>query len=962
MPRIREPQGFRNDATLCKVKVKNRSRSRSRSRSRVKAGSRSRSRSRSRNESRQKYVIKGRGKSVVLEFTQKNNFGGGFKTTGNRRGRDANRNGYIHRSAGKRLGQSVGVSEFKRRAQHQQVKNGKGGTNDNAVEAHADDGDDLAREIEQLRQIQNDQDVGYTSIDVEEEIAGNDADKDTGWFHLDTSKGNDFFKSFLNDVKCTAYTTDRRGCDNEGGPFTCAASTDKQEVVIEQREDEANAMVENIENYDFQERDLQEELREMEDYKQQQEELKLFMNEEMERINREGVHEDGEKRRQQEAVEKLEKIKREEEEMKKEQEAEELRNQLEAMDMDRIKRDVEDMKKMQQHENEKKQKQVEAEEEGEEENQRQHEETHPRSDGTDEEGVKDSNGKDNNTNWLGTLSRQLVNGYTILKCGENMEVLDMFDWTKHNKNDDDNSRIVEKAIYPADDHQDSPPTALYAAIGTQNWNIAIRRLLDEPVEASTWVSNASVDGENVYRFLPLHIACLSSAPLLLVTLLLQTYPNAAKYNAMGKLPIHMACETLADHRIVFLLLNAWPESINIKDGDGYTPIEVASFHDPCEERKQIIQVLTKKMECTVVKMPTPLYAAVDSQHWNFAIKRLVEMPQEATVWVSFTKKTTEVRFLPLHIACHLGAPYFLISDLVHAYPDAVRKKTTQGKLPLHIACEHHDDERVVKLLLKFWPEGLFVKDDEGNTALEIVKCVEFSPERTSIIALLQKKLEHQDKVVFSPTELYAFIEKRKWDAAVRKCLESQDQVSTWVGSCQKKKDAKLLPLHVACSSRAPLILIAVLIQSYTENVKRTTNAGKLPIHLACENRADHRIVSLLLHTFPDSCKKKDERGNTPVQTALLASPSPERTKIVEILMAFEAKSGENLLSVPNSMIDEIISQEPIINNKQLDETEKNTNTKKNTNKKNTIKKRGTKKSRKANQNNQTWGTDDNMLL
>lgn len=730
----------------------------------------------------------------------------------------------------------------------------------------------------------------------------------------------------------------------------------------------------DIEKSELRDGDLVDELREMTDYKAQQEEMKIFLKEEMERMKRE----DEELRREEEymkqqrqidAQEEMDRIEREDEELRREEEyreqqrrrnvreeterlefdrrEEEYREQKEQIDMreemdriqreneqssgevvqdddegvgeeevnemERIRRDVEELKKMQ----------IGGEASSE--------------DGPNSRTKGDELTKGNN-NWIQTIQ-------DFVQCGRDMEVLDICEWTGDKKLDDDSvvsvdSYALEKTMYRVDDHQNSPPTALYAAIGTQNWNIALRRLLDKPKEASVWVNNASVDGESIYRFLPLHIACLSGAPLLLVTLLLQTYPNAAKYNAMGKLPIHMACETLADHRIVFLLLNAWPESINVKDGDGNTPIEVASLREPCEERKRIVQILTKKMECTVVKTPSPLYAAIDSQHWNFAIKRLVEMPQEATVWVSFTTKRKEARFLPLHIACHLGAPYFLISDLVHAYPDAVRKKTTKGKLPLHIACDSHDDERVIKLLLKFWPESVFVKDDEGNKALHIVQAAEFSPERTAIVALLQKKYEHQDNVVYAPTKLFTLIEEKNWDVAVRMCLESQKDVSTWVGSCQKIEDAKLLPLHIACASRAPLILIAVLIQSFPEGAQRTTNTGKLPIHLACENHADHRIVSLLLHAYPDSCSCKDEKGDSPIQAALLSSPSAERTKIIETLMAFENKSESDLLQLPAEMAelnifspDQAIETIPgpegkeIINNRKLSKKPKKSSNK-----------------------------------
>lgn len=809
----------------------------------------------------------------------------------------------MHRKT--KLGNRLGKKEFKKRvlqkaqkeeaAKKEMKQNGQGLGGD---DGNNDVDDDLANDIDELRQIFNDQDVGSEDGEYTEEDAN--ADADAGWFNLDQNAGKEFYNEFLKSVKCSAYTTECVSPQNGSclrdelkcGDFSDDMNTRKcaddlncsGNEVVEEREERVLAREEIVdENYQLLERDLEDELREMEDYRNQLNQIEQVEEQEMTRVQREDEETEIDQRQSQ-------------------------RQSRKEMQNDRGQRNQANVKNLNQPS-------ANDEDENDEENVL----TVQSDDRTDED-EKNSSNKAAEGNWFKHVFARLLDGdfsaleditaeaskkiYENVKCGENIDVLDLFNCADESTfvplGVEEEKRIFNRAV---SNHVDSPPTALYAAIGTKSWNIALRRLLENPKEASVWVKNASTDGETVYRFLPLHIACISGAPLLLVTLLVQAYPNAVKYNAMGKLPIHMACETLADHRIVFLLLNTWPESINIKDEEESTPIEIASFHYPCDERKSIVKVLTQKLECTVVKSPTALYSFIDSQDWNSAIIRLVEMPQEATTWVSFKKKRMEVRFLPLHIACLLGAPYFLISDLAHAYPEAVRKKTTQGQLPLHIACEAHGDERVVKMLLEFWPESLFVKDDAGNTALEVASGTEYSPEKTCILALLQKKLDHKDKIVYAPTKLYANIESRNWDVAVRRCLEAPDEVSTWVGLCQKMKDAKLLPIHLACSLKAPLILIAVIIQTFPESIKRTNNSGKLPIHLACEMRADHRIISLLLHTWPDSYHELDEKGNTPVQVALISSPSPERTKIIETLMAFEAKSEKETLVVTNPMFD-----------------------------------------------------------
>lgn len=937
--------GIRDDVSLVKVTVskkkkstrsdRSRSRSRQRSRptsrptsrprsiSRTRSISRNRSlrgasksfdsrRGRGRSVEKNRYFLGGKGKNVVLEFTQDktNDFGGGRKSTGRAVGKNRSNAKYSHHKSrnGKSLGENVGVSEFKRRvkdkanadriARWDEIANQR---DDNEID------DTLLDEIDELRQMNEDptsyiDDQNQKQGGTEEQIEN---EKDSSWFNLDNTKeGNDYYNNFLKSVQCNAYTMPE-GCGTKesenisaevakiesaektsfrpssmacGSQFNDAFRSNGEEVINDydeddirendrkssmtmdkEEEEELNVPMEMTTNYPALERDLDGDLREIDD--------EQFRKEQMDARS---------------ANEESSNIEQKEDYFHQSNDEEEFQQPNLGEEDEPNKKMIEKLQEL-----------SVLEEEEEDDESIYQSKLSPSNDSSG-----DSPDDKTKLNWF----ERIVAKIPGIKCGEDFDFLDFF------ADEEDKLKVplgVEgerRLLYPANDHVDSPPTALYAAIGTKQWNIALRRLLEKPNEASMWVKNASEDGQTVFRFLPLHIACLSGAPLLLITLLVQTYPNAVKYNAMGKLPIHMACEVLADHRVVFLLLNSWPESLQARDEDGFTPIEIASEFEQCDERNKIVQILTKKMECSVVKTPTALYSYIDSQNWTSAMMRLVEMPQESTTWVSFATKYSEVRFLPLHIACMLGAPFLLIKDLVESYPDAVRKKTTQGQLPLHIACQSHVDERVVGLLLDFWPEGLFVKDDDGNTAIEVASNSEYSPEKTAIIAILQKKLEHQDRIVYAPTKLYKLIEERKWDIAVRHCLENPDEVSTWVGQNPKMNDARLLPIHLACSLRAPLILVAVLVQTSPEGVKRTDNSGMLPIHIACQKRADHRVVSLLLHAWAESCREKDENGNTPIQTALLSTPSDERTKIVETLMAFESKNGETLI-IPRGMFD-----------------------------------------------------------
>uniref|UniRef100_A0A6S8X503 Uncharacterized protein n=1 Tax=Chaetoceros debilis TaxID=122233 RepID=A0A6S8X503_9STRA len=855
---------IRNDAAQCKVKVK-------------------KVRTQTLEEENQ-YVIKGKNQSVVLEFRRKLDSMkvARQKSTERKSKRFKSKSKQVGSS--KRLGNAIGRDEMKRRARGQPDFDPEFRDEDD------DDDDDKDGEMDENEGDENE----------EEDNGAANGDTDTNWFKFDSLNERDYF-NFLKSVKCSAYSI--RNFPNLD--INCnSGDIDKEETrddniledlgndlrefkakreEMEELEEEQMLMVEREEQH----RRMQKELR-----RKEEEQIRLIQEEEDE------IREENENtRREQEYLRKMQtekdelrKIQRErEEEMNVQKEREDAlrieQQRVELLEKGQLGGDEDDTYVSNERKNRKKKDQYRN--------------TSERTSESKDESVIEEEPRKENSSWMDKI---------IAKFEVSSDAW-CFDFCIEDTKQDNEETLAKRMRRYANNHEESPPTALYAAIGTQNWNIALRRLIDKPEEASTTVKNASTDGSTVFEFLPLHIACLSGAPLLLVTMLVQTYPDAVNCRAMNKLPIHMACEAQADHRIVFLLINALPQSLNEKDDEGNTPIEIASCGEINEERNKIIQMLTKRMENTVVRTPTALYSAIDSQNWNRAIMRLVEMPQESTTWVSYTKKEMEYRFLPLHAACLVGAPLLLISDLVDAYPDAARKKTTQGKLPLHIACEAHADERVVELLLETWPESLHIKDSRGNAPLEIAAAADFSPERTAILEVLEDKLDHNDTIVFAPTRLYYLIESKKWDKAVRYILEAPEEVSTWVGTCQKIADARLLPLHVACSLGAPLMLVAVLIQSYPESVKKTNNSGKLPIHLVCEKRSDHRVVALLLHTWPESYAVKDEKGNTPVQVALLSKESRERAKIVEALMEHEADSDQERYA----MIDTELKAQAILN-------------------------------------------------
>ncbi len=140
---------------------------------------------------------------------------------------------------------------------------------------------------------------------------------------------------------------------------------------------------------------------------------------------------------------------------------------------------------------------------------------------------------------------------------------------------------------------DTAPAPLYRAIDTKQWKQAAIRLQSHPEEAQIWVYRLDKKKEIVWKFLPLHAACFSGAPVELVRALVKSYPNAVRMAAYGdKLPIHIACETGCSRDIVLSLVDAYPDSLCITECNGNTPLELCK-NGSNKNKTQLVKMLTQ---------------------------------------------------------------------------------------------------------------------------------------------------------------------------------------------------------------------------------------------------------------------------------------------------------------------------------------------------------------------------------
>ncbi|KAL7553087.1 hypothetical protein ACHAWF_018936 [Thalassiosira exigua] len=95
--------------------------------------------------------------------------------------------------------------------------------------------------------------------------------------------------------------------------------------------------------------------------------------------------------------------------------------------------------------------------------------------------------------------------------------------------------------------------------------------------------------------------------------------------------------------------------------------------------------------------------------------------------------------------------------------------------------------------------------------------------------------------------------------------------------CLTKKESlyKRLPIHLACRSDAPASVIEYLAQENRRGILEPDNLGRIPLHYACSNGASVDVVRTLLRTNPLSGLHADCNGWLPLHIAIFFGASTE---------------------------------------------------------------------------------------
>lgn len=196
--------------------------------------------------------------------------------------------------------------------------------------------------------------------------------------------------------------------------------------------------------------------------------------------------------------------------------------------------------------------------------------------------------------------------------------------------------------------------ALYRAISGENWDIVITVCETKPYKAEKWHNAVGFfDAHRSSKILPLHQACIFHPTQEAIRAIIQAYPYAlrAKESGYGRVPLHIACHSNASYECICELIKNYPAASLERDSIGRVPLHYALSNGAAEE---VVEAL--------------LNAAVES--FGESGRRQVCSATDFNGW------------LPIHVACFMGASARALSMIVKAYPEGVDAATKKKSTPM----------------------------------------------------------------------------------------------------------------------------------------------------------------------------------------------------------------------------------------------------------------------------------------
>ena len=186
-----------------------------------------------------------------------------------------------------------------------------------------------------------------------------------------------------------------------------------------------------------------------------------------------------------------------------------------------------------------------------------------------------------------------------------------------------------------DETSSYPSLRLFAGLSglilDEDWSRAIAVVEEDPSVARRWyygMDTETVGTATVWKRLPIHLALANGAPLGLIDLLLQVFPESAVLEDPhdGSLPLHIACRAGAPLPVISRLVEECPEVVLAVDGGGRVPLHVAVLsHAPYVVIEYMLYQDLESVVSLDCKSLTPIDYAMELDGNNGPVVELLTM-------------------------------------------------------------------------------------------------------------------------------------------------------------------------------------------------------------------------------------------------------------------------------------------------------------------------------------------------
>lgn len=147
-------------------------------------------------------------------------------------------------------------------------------------------------------------------------------------------------------------------------------------------------------------------------------------------------------------------------------------------------------------------------------------------------------------------------------------------------------------------------------VKSQDWEGLLAAVEDRPMIAKQWIYGMDEQIIAVWKRLPIHIVCAHAAPVGLVSVLLQAYPEGALAvdPRDSSTPLHISCASKAPVAVVKLLVSQCPESTTATNKQGRLPLHVAILN---VASYSVIEALIQDHPNTVIALDDDKKSAID---------------------------------------------------------------------------------------------------------------------------------------------------------------------------------------------------------------------------------------------------------------------------------------------------------------------------------------------------------------